>query len=858
LFLTRRTRTALGFFVALLLAAAVVVLPWLLRSGPSLTELSDEAGSEELEQIFGSSDAGELDGSGVGPAVAVDDDQTIHGQVVRPNGEPAAGASISAQATATGDLYEAFADAGGLFDFGSLPDGLYALEARLDGYGPAMMIGVTPGGGSTRLVLQAGREIEGFVLRDGEPVPRAVVHLGGPGTFPQRSVVADAAGRYRIAGVRPGRYELIATAVGAGSGFGSTLVLDEPSGPPVRMDLPVYDAPEVVVRVVDRATGEPVDDGVVTLTQASLHVISLHRVLDFGEAVVDFLPFGWYHARVRAPGYLPWEGPFRVGTVDGEVTVELSRGARVSGTVRDEANNELAGVELTAWVETPSGGRWELRRSLFDDFHRLSRPDGTPFWVQGSGFDTDAEGQYALTGLPSGDAVVVARSPGYAPRVSPRLTLTAGEVYEPLDFVLTEGRRVRGRVEDAGGGRVSEAWVTVRPPDTPSWSAPPGRATDSFGMFEFEDIGDSVTLSVRHPDFAPAELTVEVPPEGLDDLVIRLSGEQLPQLSGRLFTRGGRPAVGARVWVLHGDSELPACRATVNVDGWFRATHCSAPPERLLASYPGHAPLLADLGGDVEPRDWDLQRGGEIEVVTQRTPLITSVEPLFNLPSAHWPRPEVDLDRWSRHLVTNVAPGEYRVQCASEGHGTQVIDVEVANEQRVEALCPSLERLSEVEIIVTDRQGSPVQDALVFVDGIEPTVRALTDARGRVAFETEPGHWANAEAFHEGWGRGGQSFYIGWESEAEPISLQLEHGIAGEAPEEFLAELQGWGVVAVVDNRSVIVDRVEGGSAADGLGLRRRDALLWARPVSEHRYSIGVRRNGEVVTFDLSREPESE
>ncbi len=855
-----RTRNTLGVAAAVLVAALLLAIPWWLGSRDAgVSDLSTAPGSDELEQIFG-----QLDGDLPSDA-AIDADtatatpdlsNAVRGQVIRPTGEPQPGAVVIAQATGTEERFETIADAGGLFVIDGLTEGRYVVEASYQGYGPAIALGVFPGDPDVRLVLQAGRSVTGIVLHGDEPVPHAVVHLGGPGTFPQRSVVSDASGQFRIDGVRPGRYEVIAAAPGLGTGFGGRIAIDDTANAePITIELPAARAPTTTLDIVDAATGDPVVAGVVTVAEASLYVLSLSTLVSNGGAVFDVLPPDTYAMRVRAPGYLPWEGELVVNREDTDVRIELSQGATIRGTVRDAANNALSRVQLTAVVETPTGGRWELRRSMFDDFHRLVRPDGTPFWLPSLGFDTREDGTFVLTGIPAGDAIVTASMPGYADAISPTLALTADAVYEPLDLVLRPGRSIRGRVEDAGGGGVADAWVSVRPPTVPGWASTRGISTDGIGSFRLDDIADTVTLTVRHPDFAVTEVTLEVPEGGLDDVVIRLSGEQLPAVSGRVFTARGRPAIGARVWIMHGDTELPACRAVVEVDGWFHATHCTAAPERLIASYPDHAPLIADLGGDLAARDWNLTTGGQIEVVTQRTPLVVRVEPRMQLPAAHWARPTVDLDRWSRHIVEDVAPGPYRVSCGAEGHGAEEIDIDVVNGERVEVMCPWLERLTELPLWVVDHTGAPVPNALVFVDGVDPPVRELTGPRGHVTLSSEPGVWLTAEAMHERWGRGALTFYVPWEEPDEPMRIVLETGIAGAEPDAFLDRLSSWGVDAVTDGRSVVIDEIEPGSPAAGLGLRRRDLLLWARPLSEYRFSIGVRRSDEILTFDLVREP---
>ncbi|TVQ98227.1 MAG: hypothetical protein EA398_13620, partial [Deltaproteobacteria bacterium] len=349
--LSRAKRTGLWLSLAAVLAV-VLALVTLRPSSHGPDALHESSGSAELAQAFGRTQA-PTEGAGTDSDAAVDavgERRTLHGQVLRPSGEPAPGALVTAQ-DATGEvLFEAIADSGGLFAFEEMPDSVYVVEASLDGHGPALAIGVRPRATPLRLTLQGGQDIFGIVTHEDEPVPGAVVQVGGPGTFPQRSVLADATGRFRLAGLRAGAYHFIATAEGQGlgSGFGGRILIDEASTEAERMEIPLRSAPELRLTLVDGASGEPVPEAVVTFSEESLHMLSINQSVVGGEHVVDFLPRGTYFLRVRAAGYLPWEQTIRIGARPGDLRVELRSGARVRGTVRDEAGNPVGRVAMSA------------------------------------------------------------------------------------------------------------------------------------------------------------------------------------------------------------------------------------------------------------------------------------------------------------------------------------------------------------------------------------------------------------------------------------------------------------------------------------------------------------------------------
>jgi hypothetical protein len=853
---TRTRKRLLGLLVIAVAALVIASLPWLRSCEPG-SGVSDAPppGFDEIVQIAGvrprSAEASGVPGSGAGSTDAAA--PSLRGQVVRPGGEPAAGARVVATCVDDSSVVDGFADAGGLFDLPA-PDCLYAVEATHESFGPAIVAGVRPGP-VLRLVLSAGVELRGVVSGPGGiPLAQGTVHVGGPGLFPQRVVPVLPDGRYAVPGLRPGRYEIVAIGPGFGSGFALPATVDVDTRAPVAVDIPVRPAPSLQIELVDRATDEDVPWAVVGIAGAALHVVGLHEVVVGGALLVDYLPPGQYVLRVRAPGFLPRVQPIRVSTDDEQtVRIELSRGARVAGTVRDLAGNPVAGARLTAFVETPAAGRWEMRRNLFEDFHRLVRPDGAPFWALDTGFVTDAQGRYALSGLPSGVATLVASRTPYAPAYSAPLLVQADAVYENVDLVLEAGRRVRGRVVDAGGGGVPDAWVSAAPAGQPIWALGDAVVTDPVGMFLLDHVGARVTVSVRHADFGPATLSLDVPEDGLDDVIIRLSGQQRASFGGRVFAVGGQPAVGARVWVMHGQSDIPVCRATVGWDGFFEATDCSAAPERILVAHHDHAVLRAEVGGAVEPRDWQLTRGGEIEIVTQRLPVSAQIEPALAIPTGLWTPPDFELDRWVRQRVERLSPGAWRVHCRADGYQDAVVEVTVTEGGRAEALCPFMFQRTAMELRVVDSLGAPVSGALVFVDDEGAEVRALTDEIGAVRWDAEPGRWRAARAVHERWGEGRLDFFVPWSAPDPAPRIELSDPVGGADRDAFRAMLAAWGVDTAIDGRATVVDRARPDTPTGAIGLRRGDLLLWAHESTPFRLSLGVRRGAELLVFEAVR-----
>jgi hypothetical protein len=778
---------------------------------------------------------------------------TIEGTVLRPGGEPATEAEVSALLVGTSHVRTAQTDAAGRFRMTDMEDGAWMLEARLQGLGPALAHAVRPDAAPLRLVLTSGREVQGMVLRQRASVPGAVVYLGGPGLYPPRTVVTDEAGRYRFYGVRPGTWTLLVAGRGLGTGWSESVTVPaDGSTEPIQHDIQVRPASVSDLQFRDRATGERIHEVRITLSDRAMHSLAVHWEAADGQTLIDWLPVGEYYLRAQAPGYLPIAQRFWIGNSRDQWLV-MSQGSTIRGRVRDLAGNGVPNVQLVATVTLPDGSTREMTQSPLDQTVLHQAPDGTSLWAPTQGFFTDAQGSFELKGLPAGDVVLRTDHRGWATATTPVLRLGRDQRVEGVELVLGLGRSIRGRITDPGGGGVADVAIRIQAAGQPPWSQGVHARSDSRGMFRVDGISEAVEVVVDHPSWDRMEFPLAVPPQGLDNLRIVLHRTESSSYRGRLFLPRGQPAFGARVWLMSERNEVPICRAEVGENGWFEAEGCTAVPERIAAVHPDAAPLLAGVGGSTQPRDWHLPRGGQLDVVTQRQLGEVEIEPAFALPAELWPRPVIPSETRQRVRVEQLAPGAYRVLCRAAGMSQQVLDVTVREGARSEVACPWLQPLVTMPIYVVDAQGARVPGSVVFVDGVEPAIRTLTDGSGSITIEAPPDTWLRVEAMHEGWGRGQARIRVPSQPPEPPARVRLLEPVGGDDTDAFLTQLREWGVEAVQDFRSVVVDQVQRDSPTSSLGLRRGDRVLWLRPVTDRRWSLGVRRQREVLSFDLVR-----
>lgn len=781
----------------------------------------------------------------------VEEDHRILGQVILPNGEPVANALVRVSRSGDDELRETRTDRAGRFHFIDLPIDFYAVESEHPDYGPAYVIGVVPGGAIVRLVLQTGKELKGQITQHGKTVAGGTVHIGGPGFFPQRSQAIAANGSFRIGGLRLGHYQVIAVAPGLSSGFVEDVFLDSDTTAPLALDM--RPAPVVRLQLNGKRDRQPIESGVVTISQRSVYTLAVSAPIHDGEAVIDFLPPGEYWIRVRAPGYMPHEGRFWVTREGGEVPLTLKQGATLVGKVVDQANNPIQGVRLRAVIETPSGADYEMRNGIFEVFHRLSRPDGTPFWWPSSDYTTNAKGRFSISGIPHGLVTVTAQHNDYAISASRELRVQSDERYEDIQIVMQHGVHVRGRVESAQGGALQGALVSITSSSLPAWLTDTSLVTDHTGSFHVSNLPQKVRIKVRHPDYGAVSHEFDLGENGLDDLVIRMETPDLNEYSGRVLTTQKGPAKGAHVWLMTGNSTVPTCTAISDTKGHFSSNNCTTKPDQIIIWLNGYAPLREEITNPSDAKDWVLRAGGELAVVSQRQPLHVEVEAQFFAPPQARLHRELSLDRWQRELLKQLTPGDYHVSCSQDQYVTATQTVRVQEGKRTEVVCPQLNRIASKTIVVVDAAGAPVAGAEVWFDSHAGSQRMTSNSKGRIDLTGDPGKWVRVTASHSGWGQGSSAFQFASEP-TEPLQVILNEPIGGKDQAAFIANLTDWGVDVVPDNMSLIIEHTHRESAAGNVGIRRGDELLWAREHGSSRLSVGVRRKGHVVVFDLVKD----
>jgi len=207
--------------------------------------------------------------------------------------------------------------------------------------------------------------------------------------------------------------------------------------------------------------------------------------------------------------------------------LDLAPATQVRGQVRDESGAPLAGTRVASFwhaylgasfgtATTDETGHYELLLEPGEEWIDLlaSRPGSSPEARQG--------------------ALQLGEERGFGPRLDPAR----------IDFVLSPGLELSGRVVDPTGVPLAGAWVSVSGPHPDARRV---TTSDAAGRFTLVGLVRGGSLRAGRPGHGSTRLELaQEEPAGDQDLVLVL--EPGRSVSGRVLDAGGAPIPWARVW----------------------------------------------------------------------------------------------------------------------------------------------------------------------------------------------------------------------------------------------------------------------------------------------------------------------
>ncbi len=434
---------------------------------------------------------------------------SVRGFVRAPNGNPVAGALVAIddgqpiwmRAMSSTKAIETRSDESGHFDLTGLKPGRTAIAADHADYArsPELPVDLTAGQivEDATLVMREGGHLTGEVFHDGKPAPGMMVQVQETTRFSQDMTFTDAAGRFDVAHLDPGSYQVIAMPA-----RGDAMTSDEGEFDPMSMMSSMKMAMADIVdgQSVHLILGAPPTDPVAVTGRVTMAGAGL------ASATVMFLP---QTGKKGLAGFKPVQtkkdGSFAL-TLDGPGSYSVSV-QRMSPQMDAQSVHEIRvdvpeATEHVIDIALPEGrisGRVEgpdgkpLARARVSVVREGAARPGTTW---GGGYHelrTDGEGLYDATGIEPGTYNVMAggselggmlgdgSSATGGREVKSGVQVGTGDWRRGVDFRLKTPGVVEITVVDEAGAAVSGAVVFAR---TES-----GHGVDSFSFISTDGAG---------------------------------------------------------------------------------------------------------------------------------------------------------------------------------------------------------------------------------------------------------------------------------------------------------------------------------------------------------------------------------
>ena len=491
---------------------------------------------------------------------------------------------------------ESATDADGRFRIDKLTPGPHRVLVEAAGFPAAEKDPVSaPADGVAVQVDGEGRSIVGRVFTAGAPAAGARVLLAPDVGGPVRETSTRAGGGFAFGGLGAGRYALrAATADLASPVLRGVEAGDGPGAAAIRLDMAAGQA--IAGRVVDDAgtalagvqvrieagVGAPGEDPLPTL-------VSSDAAGNFAARVIP----GRYRLTASRPGHVLRRAP----TVDEKtpaeppITIELLRGARVSGRVIDGRGGPASGATVRCVASAIEDLTVQIGPlPLAAEAAALPSGTGRALGTTRAAV-TDREGRFAVVDLIPGRYRFEIAHPGSEPLRSDEFVLAPGERRDAGKLALRLGFPVVGRVTDESGSPIEGARAVVASAAASPASTGLFALTSPGGRFELALPAGAYRLAISAAGRGATQVSIDVvagtPPPPIEVKLIRAEAA----LEGMVRDDGGRPLARARLSVWPpGAGELPAAPGSgaaplgsgvADVGGHFRLAQLPAGDLRL-------------------------------------------------------------------------------------------------------------------------------------------------------------------------------------------------------------------------------------------------------------------------------------
>jgi RNA polymerase sigma factor (sigma-70 family) len=450
------------------------------------------------------------------------DAATLHGLVADADGGAVARPTILAQRyPQVGMVSATEGDDTGHYELALAP-GWYRITIQAAGYTAARQYLEVVGRKQLDAKLNAASVIAGIVVDENHvPVPHASVStLDWSSASHTAQTGAD--GRFTLDGLRPGTFDIVASADDRASAPTSITVA---FGATRELELVVQPSKATLAgRVVDD-TERPVANCLVTIRGAVTRSATTDAA---GSFRVAGLVSGVYEVAASADGFVRASAARIVASEsESQITLRVARGVMITGTVRTSRGEPVADAAVSSSAANLDDPRLDIK--------------------------TDARGAFTLGPLPPGETFVSAFHAAHGVTEVAKLAIPIG-TSPRADLVFGASASVEGTVTYEGGAPARGAFIEVTHDDAPArWAI----VADDNGRFVLDSLpAGSFSVAARPPVEAPLHTImnrgswrqVEVKAHVTAQVSLVIAGGN-ERITGRVVDAQGAAVEGAAVWV---------------------------------------------------------------------------------------------------------------------------------------------------------------------------------------------------------------------------------------------------------------------------------------------------------------------
>ncbi|MEM8961661.1 MAG: carboxypeptidase-like regulatory domain-containing protein [Acidobacteriota bacterium] len=507
---------------------------------------------------------------------------------------------------------EATSDAKGLFRVSKLvPTVPYRVKVERKGFAPANAEVVAPAVGETArldVVLQPGWQGHGLVIDEAEqPIAGAEIELlAVPETSSRRMffgidqpeprlAISDGDGRFVLADLPGGRWNLTVRASGFASSTVPGLVIEEGSGD---TDLgTVVLGPEVRLGgLVLAPDGQPLSGALVRAEEEQQAMMAWADGNEASRAssgvdgrfeLGDLAPGRAYTLHISLTGYAELRLQSISAPSEEPLEITLQPVGRLAGRVLDDRGDPIRNARVRLQADR-SFARAMMNRRNFSA--------------------TNDDGFFQLESIAPGTYQLVVQAETYIGSTLSGIEVDAGTERDDLEVVLQRGASINGVITSRDGGTVADAtlWIEPEGAGMVRTAMHVSARSDAEGSYRLDgvELGSRVVV-ISHPDYVQTNKRIDVEPgDNLLDIVL----ETGLRVRGVVNDTLGAPVAGAMVSLEPFEAEGVFWRqanATTDAQGVFEVPGVQKGTYHVTANHPDFAQGSTEDPITVETNDVD-------------------------------------------------------------------------------------------------------------------------------------------------------------------------------------------------------------------------------------------------------------